>query len=405
MFFFISSTGCTASSIIQPSAVFETAEPNSITLTPIRTNTALPTLTRPTLTLTPRPTKTLYPTWSPPSPTEDPALAEYTNPNQIRTMLIDRNGDLWTGGMGGAVHWNLKTGGSTIYTAKDGLGNNYVVTMAQTADGAYWFGTLGGGIARFNGVSWQRFTKQTGLPSDYIASLVRTADDRLWVDTSRYPPDGSRGYFGRFSNGQWIPENGVGADRIAVTPDGVIWAIWSSDFPDRVGELTYYNEHKKEWSPSIQLDGFANNPALTDLAISSSGSVWVTTHTEVFRYQDHQWQTIHPIWEKNPHSTIVAMTFQREDTAWFGFSMYGNSSFDPCGVPGELPSEYGIGVYRYNSGGWRHFTSDDGLIDNKICAMIVGPDDSVWFGSFDRGVSRFDGKTWSSWVVPDRTKR
>ena len=55
---------------------------------------------------------------------------------------------------------------------------------------------------------------------------------------------------------------------------------------------------------------------------------------------------------------------------------------------------------RYDGKLWMHFTTKDGLIDNKICAINIDANDNVWFGSFDKGVSRFDGKTWTSYVVP-----
>jgi ligand-binding sensor domain-containing protein len=58
-----------------------------------------------------------------------------------------------------------------------------------------------------------------------------------------------------------------------------------------------------------------------------------------------------------------------------------------------------IGVYRYNGQSWTHFTTADGLVDNKICAITIGPDGNVWFGSYDQGVSRFDGTAWTSYII------
>lgn len=42
---------------------------------------------------------------------------------------------------------------------------------------------------------------------------------------------------------------------------------------------------------------------------------------------------------------------------------------------------------------WTTNTTADGLVDDIVLAIAVGPDEALWFGTCN-GVSRFDGKEW-----------
>ncbi len=61
---------------------------------------------------------------------------------------------------------------------------NYVVSLEVDADGVVWAGTWGGGLARFDGVSWRNFTVRDGLPSNHIFMLYLDPKQRLWIGTS-----------------------------------------------------------------------------------------------------------------------------------------------------------------------------------------------------------------------------
>jgi ligand-binding sensor domain-containing protein len=92
------------------------------------------------------------------------------------------------------------------------------------------------------------------------------------------------------------------------------------------------------------------------------------------------------------------MAVSKDNTLWVGFSRRIVFDLDTCGDRDEYDEEQG--VYRYDGKWWMHFTTEDGLVDNKICAITIDANDNVYVGSYDKGVSRFDGHTWTSYVVP-----
>jgi hypothetical protein len=61
---------------------------------------------------------------------------------------------------------------------------NYIVALLVDDDGSVWAGTWGGGLAHFNGTTWENFTVAEGLPANHVFSLHRHNDGRILVGTS-----------------------------------------------------------------------------------------------------------------------------------------------------------------------------------------------------------------------------
>lgn len=60
---------------------------------------------------------------------------------------------------------------------------NYIVALLVDDDGSVWAGTWGGGLAHFDGKTWENFTVNEGLPANHIFSLHKN-NEQLWVGTS-----------------------------------------------------------------------------------------------------------------------------------------------------------------------------------------------------------------------------
>ena len=265
---------------------------------------------------------------------------------------------------------------------------NQVFALAQTIDGALWAGTFGFGLSRFDGSSWRTYTTRDGLPSNYITSLAVTPNGELWVDTLHL--SSLEGEFGRFDGKKWIPEAGGLFFSIVASPDGSLWGVWNgipfSSIIDRFDGVKW--EHKRQ---------FQIYDLVTALTVAPDGEVWVATKKSVFRSKNGIWREIKPPWEETaPDVTAIAVT--QKGVAWFAFSFRTPDDLvDKCGYRSEFHKE--IGVYSYDGKSWTHFTDQDGLVDNKICAITGDPDGSIWFGSYDKGVSHYDGHTWSNYVL------
>jgi ligand-binding sensor domain-containing protein len=61
---------------------------------------------------------------------------------------------------------------------------NYIVALLVDDDGSVWAGTWGGGLAHFDGKTWENFTMTDGLPANHVFSLHKDNDGNILVGTS-----------------------------------------------------------------------------------------------------------------------------------------------------------------------------------------------------------------------------
>src|SRR5215467_761342 len=110
--------------------------------------------------------------------------------------------------------------GHTAWRIQDGYFSGAVTSLAQTADGYLWIGTLNG-LFRFDGVRFVRMTQLAGQQvPDVITSLLAGRDGSLWIG-------GTASGLSRWVNSKLInlntPPSIVG---IVEDENGVIWFIY-----------------------------------------------------------------------------------------------------------------------------------------------------------------------------------
>ncbi|MBI2311707.1 MAG: regulator [Betaproteobacteria bacterium] len=107
-------------------------------------------------------------------------LATY-NPNYVFAVHVAPDGAVWAGTWGGGVarfdgkQWKN-------YTTKDGLAGNIVYSIAQDAEGVFWFGTSHG-VSRFDGKTWRSFGRKEGLLDSNVYALAVAPNGNVWAGT------------------------------------------------------------------------------------------------------------------------------------------------------------------------------------------------------------------------------
>ena len=202
--------------------------------------------------------------------------------NSVLCILKDRNGNLWFGTDGGGVsnlilekpdklHENttiksqLSVPQFINYSTKDGLPNNYVFSIFQDNDENIWFGTGGGGVAKFDGKYFTYYTENEGLSNNNVLSITQDKNDNLWFGTRFGLSKLKSGALNVNANNTGLPlfnnfeyEDGflgIGCNRGAICQDktGTIW-IGTND------RLTAYHgdgDIADTISPEIQLTGIS----------------------------------------------------------------------------------------------------------------------------------------------------
>jgi ligand-binding sensor domain-containing protein len=344
-----------------------------------------------------------------PSPTNKPAkstskansslwklISGWSGANKVRALQIDKSGSIWVGGPDGLVHWDIETGKSVEYIAGTQPVSNgsKVVSLSQTPDGALWVGTFGNGISKFDGTSWTTYTMKDGLPSDFISNLFVTSDGNLWVDTSEYARNQEpqqTGFLGKFNGNQWLKISEGGYYRIVASLNNGFWTLTDWNGLPNYYTYTMYFDGQKWKNETVKKE------LISAITVAPNGEVWIATDVGVYKFDGKTWQKIDPPWIGKTTTRVTAIAVSTKGEIWFGFSYNPLSDVYKCGMRMSYTEEFG--VYKYDGENWTHYTTENGLVDNKICAIAIDSQNTVWFGSFDNGISHFDGNKWTSYSI------
>jgi len=97
------------------------------------------------------------------------------------TVYQDRDGDMWFGNQNGLVRRRGED--FTVFTTRDGLAYNYIISIYQDRDGYMWFGTYGGGLSRYDGRHFQTMSRATGLPNSAVQRFLQDERGDMWIAT------------------------------------------------------------------------------------------------------------------------------------------------------------------------------------------------------------------------------
>ena len=379
------------------------------TLSPTRAPT---TITSPPPTMTPippSPTRQATPTQTliPPSPAQrvtpyPKSLADwttYSNLNGITGLAFDQQGQLWVSSSRGATRWDVRDPANVTYTIQQDLTGRRVNAVAVGRDGSAWFATTDG-VFRSDGVGWTQYGWDDGLGTEWIQTVAVTPDGTVWAGTLRAGVS-------RFEGDQWTTyrmADGLVDDSVravAMAPDGAYWfgtcALWgpASAEPPRCYGVSRFDPTLPEseaWSTYSEEDGLAFD-RVNDIDVAPDGALWFATiplsweeedigKGGVSRFDGTTWTT-YTTTHGLASNWVNAVAAAPDGTLWFGTDS-GLSRFDPTSP---------------EAGAWTTYTVADGLAGNKITALAVAPDGALWVGTTS-GLSRFDGATWQRYTLP-----
>jgi len=261
----------------------------------------------------------------------------------VRTLMIDRNGQLWIGldnggvarycagqfdylaGTGGLSQSHIthltedtegnvwvSSGGSGLIqmrqglarplTASQGLPDFPVLPIVQGNDGAMWFGTFGGGVARSNNGRIDIIGTAEGLVSNQVLSLVPD-DDRLWV--------GTRNGLSLIENGQvtrnWTEADGLPHPTVgSMAVDGD--RLWLGTV-EALGEMTA--EGIRHWQPEGGFGGY-----IVALLVDDEGTLWIATDGNGVFMRRGQAIVRAPFDDRLPSRTVTSLYQSASGLLW-----------------------------------------------------------------------------------------
>jgi signal transduction histidine kinase/ligand-binding sensor domain-containing protein/DNA-binding response OmpR family regulator len=238
-----------------------------------------------------------------------------------------------------------------------GLPQNSVYTILQTADGYIWFGTELG-LVRFDGLRFQVFDKNTtpGLEDNNIAALLEDRRGTLWIGTSS---GGVTRYSGRnftpLTAKDGLPNNSVHA--IVEDTFGDIW-IGTNAGLARI--------HNKRITVYRKGDGLPGEQIFA-LATGLDGAVWIGAQEGLASYRDGKF-TSYKGTAGLPDSPVRSLSASGDGSVFIGMN--------------------GGGLSEWRNGRFANINKTSGLPDNGVPALLVDQRGSLWIGTYGGGLCR-----------------
>ncbi len=279
---------------------------------------------------------------------------------------------------------------------EDGLPDNRITGIAQSADGYLWLGT-GEGLVRFDGVRFTRRNRSDSVATPLFQPLLADHLGRLWVTTAggglafytggHFRPatpgtpridGGIRQLSEAASGGFWVVS---GRDSAWSWRDGrLVAAPWSSLSPTGIRAL-HQDPAGRVWIATggrgvIRLEsgtprGITTRNGLSDddvwtILETRDGTLWFGTSAGVTRWRQGK-ATVFRLGAGRIAATVLAE--DQEGAIWVGTS--------------------GDGLYRIAGDKVASITSAEGLSADQVLAIDVDREGSIWVGTED-GLDRFE---------------
>ena len=183
--------------------------------------------------------------------------------------------ELWIGRQQGGLTSLRNIGGSIIaktYTERDGLAQNSVYTVHQSADGTVWAGTLSGGVSRLKDGEIKTYTVSDGVGANSIASIADAPDGTMWFGTSGGLSELVKDRWRTYTTGDGLPANDVSC--ILRDSEGVIWIGTTSGLAFLKADHVY---------PGGGASRESLRESVLGIAEDHNGSLWVVTSNHVLR--------------------------------------------------------------------------------------------------------------------------
>lgn len=270
--------------------------------------------------------------------------------------LVDREGNFWVATSTGLRRLRRKL--ITTLSTKDGLNNNEVYPLIQTANGDIFIGTVQGVNRYASGKITNpglKYSNSFPFPL-YMRGLWEDDRARVWLG---YQGEGGFGRFEEPSSVKRIGKNDLpnGATDFTADRAGNIWIATDE------GLFKYKDD--KEIAHYTVKDGLPSDSVIT-VHVDRHGNFWAGTYDGLAQFKDGRFISYNAEAD-SPKGFVRAIYEDADGVLW-------------CGT-------YGDGLVRYKNGRFFNYRVEHGLFNNGVFAILEDKRGNFWMSS-NRGIHR-----------------
>lgn len=297
-------------------------------------------------------------------------------PSSTRILLYESSdGNLWIAGKRNEVY-------KFDYSTTNWVTYRNLNFEAESKDGTQWFVSIYGRIIKHTENKWISYGVEDGLIEAPVRVIV-TRSGEVWAAGSHRGVAASSYLTGTKWTKQLYPELSWNIDFRGVfeDKDGSLWFGGNVDIQVAKGQkggtvvINNPDEDKTAYNHNITNQ---KEPSVYGMGQSKDGRMWLTgIGTCVL--DSGIWNMVSTPEELKYHADYMCST--EDGQLWIGSRNYG--------------------LFHYDGNEWHQYTIENGLASNSITYILPESDNCTWIAT-DKGISKFDGESWSNNVFPSR---
>jgi ligand-binding sensor domain-containing protein/signal transduction histidine kinase len=351
----------------------------------------------------------------------DGAHSKALTDNTVMALLIDTRGFVWAGTQKGLNLINPVDGSVSQFTHVpqdvSSLSSDVVISLYEDDSQNLWIGTQTNGVSKLdikkpkftiirnrpgerplfrqsaiwkivddrNGYLWigagelYRYNRQRRRAElihgiERVQNLITDSRENLWVFTHHgLKRLDQKGRVVVSYQDRHVGPHAAAALRsytVSVDKEGIIW------IGSRNGHLIRFDQRSgsfQDLSPDGQPADTTMRNAVTGIAENAHGELYITRAGDMFRYSKEQNRFTRFPPEHSGNDTLrlqgaLSLCMSKSNTLWIG-------------------TFRGLFSYHEPTGTWRRFTDEDGLINDKIWAILEDHHGAIWV-STNKGIIR-----------------
>ncbi|MCU0438243.1 MAG: ATP-binding protein [Raineya sp.] len=303
----------------------------------------------------------------------------------------------------------------STYSLEEGLPQSEVIDILQDRRGSIWVGTNGGGVARFNGITFKSFNEQSGLVNNRVKKLYEDKQGNLWFLSERGITKYDGKTFKNYSENQGF-SNGVEFE-IAEDYEGKLWILIKKEKGS--SKIVYFNNDSFTDFTMQNLQLLKDNN-VNAIAINQHKDLIIKTEKGFYEYKEEKliYSPLNDLLkeknnvarlygsniDKNPRILLENLTKKTtelhlyidgklkfvKDLGQFNLDEFLSLSEDKA--KNIWVSVDKKGFFRVDTNGnIKNFSTDNGLPINTLEVILADEYGNIWLSAYGKGLIRYVG--------------
>ncbi|MFL5765733.1 MAG: two-component regulator propeller domain-containing protein [Bacteroidia bacterium] len=300
---------------------------------------------------------------------ENVALPAEVKDDFIGSIVEDDKNNMWFA----TNHGVLKMSGDSskkesrffLFTEKEGLASNYVLSLCNDYENNIWIGTQDGGVDLFNNQSFANYTEKDGLLNKNVVSIVQETDNTFIIGTS-----------------------GLGLNVLNTATNTFTPLTDAKEILSCNVYITMFDDKKQLWVGAqegafvLTKDGnkyklkqqIPEKSLVAVLAMiqDKKGTVWLGSYGSGIMKIDNGVSTRYTVSHGFISDKILTIFQDSKSNIWIGTKDQG--------------------LIKYNGQSFAQFSTSEGLPDKGVWSIAEDREGNLYLGTNESGVFIFDGK-------------